>query len=151
MVCAAHEELELVQLNSFGCGLDAVTTDQVSEIVKSAGKVYTLLKIDEGANLGAARIRVRSLLAAMRDRGRQKTRNSSPERYSYNPVLLTHKQAQVHTLLCPQMAPIHWRFLKPALAPMGYDIKILTHLGSGAVEEGLRYVNNDASTPRWFP
>ena len=59
--------LNLIQLNSFGCGLDAVTTDQVQEILEGAGKIYTVLKIDEVSNLGAARIRVRSLLAAIND------------------------------------------------------------------------------------
>lgn len=60
-------ELELVQLNSFGCGLDAVTTDQVKEILASKGRIYTCLKIDEISNLGAARIRLRSLLAALEE------------------------------------------------------------------------------------
>ena len=59
-----HDKLEMIQLNSFGCGLDAVTTDQVSEILEASGKLYTLLKIDEVANLGAVRIRIRSLLSA---------------------------------------------------------------------------------------
>ncbi len=60
--------LDLIQLNSFGCGLDAVTTDQVNDILTRSGKIYTLLKIDEVNNLGAARIRVRSLIAAIRVR-----------------------------------------------------------------------------------
>ena len=59
-VVAKTKNLELVQLNSFGCGLDAVTTDQVEEIMDRSGKIYTVLKIDEGANLGAIRIRLRS-------------------------------------------------------------------------------------------
>ena len=63
----AASDLDLIQLNSFGCGLDALTTDQVQEILEQAGKVYTVLKIDEVSNLGAARIRVRSLLAALKD------------------------------------------------------------------------------------
>ena len=60
------DNLDLIQLNSFGCGLDAVTTDQVNEILSDSGKIYTCLKIDEVNNLGAARIRVRSLIAALR-------------------------------------------------------------------------------------
>ena len=63
-----RDDLDLIQLNSFGCGLDAVTTDQVQEILSDSGKIYTCLKIDEVNNLGAARIRVRSLLAAIRTR-----------------------------------------------------------------------------------
>ncbi|MDR2612910.1 MAG: acyl-CoA dehydratase activase-related protein [Deltaproteobacteria bacterium] len=146
-VAASREGLELVQLNSFGCGLDAVTTDQVAEIIRSAGKVYTLLKIDEGANLGAARIRVRSLLAAMRDRGRRSARNASPVPYSFAPARLTAREAPAYTLLCPQMSPLHWRFVGPALEPMGYRLEVLRELGPGAVEEGLRFVNNDACYP----
>ncbi|MDR1657346.1 MAG: acyl-CoA dehydratase activase-related protein [Deltaproteobacteria bacterium] len=147
MVCAQHEELELVQLNSFGCGLDAVTTDQVSEIIKSAGKVFTLIKIDEGANLGAARIRVRSLLAAIRERGRNRTSNSSSEVYRYQAKLPESGAEKKYTLLCPQMSPIHFKFLVPALAPLGYDIRLIEHLDREAVEEGLRFVNNDACFP----
>ena len=63
-----QNNLELIQLNSFGCGLDAVTTDGVSDILTKSGKIYTVLKIDEVNNLGAARIRIRSLLSAVRDR-----------------------------------------------------------------------------------
>ena len=65
------DELDLVQLNSFGCGLDAVTTDQVSDILTGSDKIYTVLKIDEVNNLGAARIRIRSLIAALRVRDRK--------------------------------------------------------------------------------
>ncbi|MDR2386064.1 MAG: acyl-CoA dehydratase activase-related protein [Deltaproteobacteria bacterium] len=147
VVCSTYEELELVQLNSFGCGLDAVTTDQVAEIIKEAGKVYTLLKIDEGANLGAARIRVRSLIAAVRERGRQKTKNSTPAVYEYKPVTMDLGKENEYVLLCPQMSPIHFRFLAPALSPMGYDIRLIQKLEREAVEEGLRYVNNDACFP----
>lgn len=66
-----QKDLELVQLNSFGCGVDAVTTDQVEEILESYGKMYTLIKIDEVNNLGAVRIRIRSLLASMKKREKE--------------------------------------------------------------------------------
>ena len=66
-VVTQRSDLDLIQLNSFGCGLDALTTDQVQEVLEAAGKVYTVLKIDEVSNLGAAKIRVRSLLAALKD------------------------------------------------------------------------------------
>ena len=68
---ATRSDLDLIQLNSFGCGLDAVTTDQVSDILTLQNKIYTVLKIDEVNNLGAARIRIRSLLAAVRERERK--------------------------------------------------------------------------------
>ncbi|MDO4395595.1 MAG: acyl-CoA dehydratase activase-related protein, partial [Clostridia bacterium] len=63
----SRDDVELIQLNSFGCGLDAVTTDQIEEICNANNKLYTVLKIDEGSNLGAAKIRVRSLKAAMEE------------------------------------------------------------------------------------
>ena len=69
---ASYPGLELVQLNSFGCGLDAITTDQVSEILSDKADVYTMLKIDEVSNLGAAKIRLRSLKAAVEERERNK-------------------------------------------------------------------------------
>lgn len=69
-------DLELVQLNSFGCGVDAITADQVQEILEGKGDVHTVLKIDEVSNLGAARIRLRSLSAAVNERaGRAQLRS----------------------------------------------------------------------------
>lgn len=74
---ASYPGLELVQLNSFGCGLDAITTDQVAEILADKADVYTLLKIDEVSNLGAAKIRLRSLKAAVEEREANKAREEA--------------------------------------------------------------------------
>ena len=63
-----RNDLDLIQLNSFGCGLDAVTTDETREILQAGGKLYTQLKIDEITNLGAVNIRLRSLFAALEER-----------------------------------------------------------------------------------
>lgn len=68
-----QKDMELVQLVSFGCGIDAVTTDEVRSILESCGKLYTQLKIDEITNLGAVKIRIRSLLSAVEEREREKT------------------------------------------------------------------------------
>lgn len=84
--------LELIQLNSFGCGLDAVTTDQVSEILEGSNKLYTVLKIDEVNNLGAVRIRIRSLLAAMSIR-REKGIYAHPQSAAYHRAAFTKKCA----------------------------------------------------------
>ena len=65
------ENTELIQLVSFGCGLDAITTDEMRDILRGCGKIYTQIKIDEVDNLGAIKIRIRSLLAAMEERERQ--------------------------------------------------------------------------------
>lgn len=67
-----QEDMNLVQLVSFGCGIDAITTDEVRSILESKGKLYTQLKIDEITNLGAAKIRLRSLIAALKNKREQK-------------------------------------------------------------------------------
>ncbi len=138
--------LDLIQLNSFGCGLDAVTTDQVHDILASAGKIYTVLKIDEVNNLGAARIRVRSLIAALRvrDRGHYQRKVVSS---AYNRVLFTKEMRRDYTILCPQMSPIHFELLEPAVRSLGYRVEILQNHDRSAVDVGLQYVNNDACYP----
>ncbi len=141
-----REDLDLIQLNSFGCGLDAVTTDQVYEILTGSGKIYTCLKIDEVNNLGAARIRVRSLLAALR------AREKNPEKRDLHPssiekVVFTEEMRKDYTILCPQMSPIHFNILEPAFNSEGYHLEILGNDNKDAVDVGLKYVNNDACYP----
>ena len=65
---AQNPDTELVQLVSFGCGVDAITTDEVRDILEDAGKFYTQIKIDEITNLGAVKIRLRSLLGALEEK-----------------------------------------------------------------------------------
>ena len=140
------ENLDLIQLNSFGCGLDAVTTDQVAEILNHSDKIYTSLKIDEVNNLGAARIRVRSLLAAIRVREQRKeARTIRPA--SIEKVLFTPEMRKDYTILCPQMSPIHFDILQPAIRSCGYHLEILPNDNKQAVDVGLKYVNNDACYP----
>ena len=62
---STQPDMELVQLVSFGCGVDAITTDEVRDILERNGKIYTQIKIDEISNLGAVTIRLRSLFAAI--------------------------------------------------------------------------------------
>lgn len=140
---AANDCLDIVQLNSFGCGLDAITTDQVQEIVGAAGKIYTVLKIDEVSNLGAARIRLRSLLAALQERRTPAQKGSAV----YKRRLFTRKMRENGTIVCPQMAPLQFQFLKQAFDPTGYDFKVLTEVTKDDIDIGLKYVNNDACYP----
>ena len=142
-----HDNLELIQLNSFGCGVDAVTTDQVEEILASFGKMYTLIKIDEVNNLGAVRIRIRSLLASMNKR--LSTANSSNENgdYGIHKKTFTKEMRKDYTILCPQMAPIHFELLETAMQSAGYNLVLLRDCTQKTVETGLKYVNNDACYP----
>jgi len=138
--------VDIIQLNSFGCGLDAVTTDQVNEIISSKGKIYTVLKIDEGNNLGAAKIRIRSLKAAMDER---KRKNYVPvqENVVYKNPVFTEEMRKKHTILAPQMSPIHFDLIETAARAAGYNIDVLPSMDMKAVDEGLKYVNNDACYP----
>ncbi|MCR4892987.1 MAG: 2-hydroxyacyl-CoA dehydratase [Lachnospiraceae bacterium] len=142
-----RDDLDLIQLNSFGCGLDAVTTDQVQEILSGSGKIYTCLKIDEVNNLGAARIRVRSLLAALKVKEmkheKREIHSSAFERVVYTEEM----QNEHYTILCPQMSPIHFDILESAFRSAGYNLAVLANDGREAVDVGLKYVNNDACYP----
>lgn len=143
---AKQSNLELIQLNSFGCGLDAVTTDQVEEILEEYKKIYTTIKIDEGNNLGAVRIRIRSLKAAMEERSKN---GINPECVGevQKKVLFTEEMKDTHTILCPQMSPIHFQFLEAAMNASGYNMVMLSDGDKKVVDEGLKYVNNDACYP----
>jgi predicted nucleotide-binding protein (sugar kinase/HSP70/actin superfamily) len=165
-----RKDLDLIQLNSFGCGLDAITTDQVQEILEPAGKVYTVLKIDEVSNLGAARIRVRSLLAALKDQEADKARmnppvvpttnaevslltpehNDQPKALStafYKAQYTEEMKAQRYTILAPQMAPIHFKLLGKVFDYGGYNLEMLPEVDRGAVDAGLKFANNDVCYP----
>ncbi len=142
-----RDDLELIQLNSFGCGLDAVTTDQVSEILENSNKLYTLLKIDEVNNLGAVRIRIRSLMAAIKMR-REENIKALPHPVLYHREEYTSQMnAQGYTILAPQMSPIHFDILEPVFKKHGYNAVILDNDNRSAIDTGLKYVNNDACYP----
>ena len=234
-VATQRKDLDLIQLNSFGCGLDALTTDQVQEILEAAGKVYTVLKIDEVSNLGAARIRVRSLLAALRDQAEEDAAAAQAEACpavaaaqatiaaaedavaATDAALADFEQRRVertgatlagaaqevadrmahtaragaepntteeqaastsvprvlkslekaaapstefprveftkemkeagYTILAPQMAPYHFELLVPIFQAYGYNVELLPSVDHGAVDAGLKYVNNDICYP----
>ena len=142
----SKNNLDLIQLNSFGCGLDAVTTDQVNDILTKSNKIYTVLKIDEVNNLGAARIRIRSLISAVKDREKKhvpvQVKDSAHHR-----VVFTEEMKGKYTILCPQMSPIHFDFVEEAFNVCGYNAVILNGDERKVVDFGLKYVNNDACYP----
>ena len=141
-----RDNLDLIQLNSFGCGLDAVTTDEVYEILDGSDKIYTCLKIDEVNNLGAARIRIRSLIAAIRAKKAQgQKRTVKPA--SIDKVSFTKEMRKDYTILCPQMSPFHFSLLQAAFNSCGYNLEVLPNDNKHAVDVGLKYVNNDACYP----
>ena len=140
---ASHPEINLIQLSSFGCGLDAITTNQVREIMEGHQRLYTMIKLDEVSNLGAARIRLRSLLAVL-------SRRHVP---NYQPLIMperprfTHDCKETHTILAPQMAPIHFNLISHVLNRYGYKVVIPETPKQDSINLGLQYVQNDMCYP----
>ncbi len=142
---SSQDNLQLIQLTSFGCGIDAVTSDQVAEILQARHKIYTLIKIDEGSNLGAIRIRIRSLKATLQ---REREAIDLSQTYQSTKALFTQTmKEEKYTILCPQMSPIHFQFVENAMRSEGYNFVVLPSVDKEAVEQGLKYVNNDACYP----
>ena len=142
-----QENLDFIQLNSFGCGLDAVTVDQAKDILNGSDKIFTVLKIDEVNNLGAARIRIRSLLAAIRVRA-EKNYKRTLRSESYKRTLFTKDmKKEGYTILCPQMSPLHFELIEPAIRSEGYNLVVLDNDNRSAIDTGLQYVNNDSCYP----
>lgn len=142
-----NNNLELIQLNSFGCGLDAVTTDQVQEILQSHEKIYTTLKIDEVSNLGTARIRVRSLKAAVKERIDNDFLPVEISPYTIERRIFTKKERKNHTVIFPQMSPTHFKLFEAVFRANGYNAVVLEQTTPEDVEAGLKSVNNDACYP----
>ena len=141
-VVSQYDNLELVNLNSFGCGLDAIVTDQADEILRKNNKLYTTIKIDEINNLGAAKIRIRSLIASMNKR----TNSKAYETYSYEKNMFKESERK-HTLLFPDMSSFHMPLFESIFRSEGYNAVYLKETDDETVETGLKYVNNDACYP----
>jgi len=142
---AGQSNLELVQLNSFGCGPDSIAAEQAQEILGKNGRIYTMIKIDEVSNLGAVKIRIRSLKAAMEAR-KDRVPQREPVIDVPKPVFTEEMRAR-HTILAPQMAPIHFELIQEATRSEGYNLEILPRVEKEDIEEGLKYVNNDSCYP----
>lgn len=139
-----HDHLTMIQLSSFGCGLDAITIGQVRDILDAHDRIYTMIKLDEVSNLGAARIRLRSLLAAMKQK---RGGHTAEAKISQPRPLFTEECRQGHTILAPQMAPIHFDLITFSLKKYGYKMLIPEMSKQEAIDLGLRYVNNDMCYP----
>ncbi len=145
MVAKEYDNIELVQLNSFGCGLDAITTDEVKDILKSGGKSYTALKIDEISNLGAVKIRIRSLIASINERKLSGKKLEVIDRLER--VEFTKSMAETHTIICPSISSFHMDIIQSALKSDNINVVTLTGIDKEAIQTGTKYVNNDSCYP----
>lgn len=146
-VVKKYPQLELLQLTSFGCGIDAITTDTVEEILAEDDQLYTWIKMDEVSNFGAARIRLRSLKAAMDERESGVASAKVKPLQKRHEEIFTKESKEGYTILAPQMLPTHFSLFEKAFQLHGYHMKVIKRVSNHDVEEGLRYVHNDACFP----
>ncbi|WP_286978282.1 acyl-CoA dehydratase activase-related protein [Aminobacterium sp. UBA5514] len=133
----AKEGLDLVHISSFGCGVDAVTGDELEAIVREAGCSYSLIKIDEIANLGAARIRLRSILEFNRPSPSQKH-----EIFFHEEQKISRKK-----IVMPWFSALYSPLLPSLLQGLGLEAEILSPQTQQSVDIGLEYVHNDMCYP----
>ena len=135
--------LEMLQITSFGCGLDAICADEVREILQNEGKMYSLIKMDEITNLGAVRIRLRSMLDAIRERAGAGKPKHRPDRSNDS----SPDKPGERTILIPWFSPLYSPAIPPVFASFGCRVELLTPQDRSSVDVGLRYVNNDMCYP----
>lgn len=141
-----QDNLELVQLNSFGCGPDSIAGDQAQEILSKNAKGFTMIKIDETSNLGAIRIRLRSLKATMESKINEPD-NLICSKRDTQVIPFSKDGYKNSTILAPQMAPIHFALIQEAFCSEGYHLEVLPKVDDKDIEIGLKYVNNDSCYP----
>ena len=135
---------QMVQLTSFGCGPDAISTDEVKEILRHGGKIHTLIKMDEIANLGAVKIRLRSMLDALKENN-GKIKTIEIDRKKTNRIFTGEDKKR--TLIAPYFSPFYSPLLPAAFRPLGYRVEVLPPQDKASVEWGLKTINNDMCYP----
>lgn len=160
LYAAAHwvcrqPDAQLVQLTSFGCGPDSISSDEVASILRRHGKISTLIKMDEISNLGAVRIRLRSLLEAMHERASLQqqrgweSKQAAQASQAQTPLVSRDYVAsdRRRTLITPYFSPFYSPLIAAAVRPLGYKIDVLPPQDKASVEYGLKSVNNDMCYP----
>ncbi|MDR1673565.1 MAG: acyl-CoA dehydratase activase-related protein [Bacteroidales bacterium] len=134
--------VQLVQINSFGCGPDAITINETREILRSRGKTYTLVRVDEITSTGSLRLRLRSMLESFALRG-----NSVSTQTERTQVAFFENKDRHRTILAPRFSHIYSRLLPPLFALAGYRFENLPEADRTSVETGLKYANNEICYP----
>ncbi len=142
-VARQPDNIQLVQLNSFGCGPDAVVIDEVREILRAGHKNHTLVKVDEISNSGSIRLRLRSMVASLTD-FKEREKSAVLKR---KPFLRFRNKDRKRTIWAPFFAEDYSSYLPPMFKVAGYDFKILPRPDRESVDIGLEYANNDICYP----
>lgn len=135
--------IQLVQLNSFGCGPDAVVIDEVMEILKTGRKNHTLIKVDEISSPGSVRLRLRSMVESLKLQKPRKGLEQIPRK----PFLRFLKKDKKRTIWAPYFSEDYSAYLPAIFKNAGYDFKILPKPDRASVDLGLRHASNDICYP----
>lgn len=137
-----HSRLEVVQLNSFGCGPDAIVCDEVKGLLEEKGKRPTVLRIDENSSPGSLRLRLRTMAETLSLRS-----GTRPEPVARRtpPVFLPEHRGR--TILVPELAPLLTPFLEHEISRLGHEIRVLPPSDDASLRLGLRHVNNEVCYP----
>ena len=140
-----EDNAQLVQIISFGCGPDTVSADEVKDILSSNGKIHTMIKMDEISNLGAVRIRLRSMLEAVKER-QDRTRQPQDTPCSEHRVA-NHDDVKKRTYIAPYFSPFYSPLVPAAFRSIGIKVDVLPPQDRDSIEFGLKNVNNDICYP----
>lgn len=133
----------MLQLTSFGCGLDALLADEAREIISDAGRVYSLIKMDEIINPGAVRIRLRALVEALGERTQEAPARLAEAKQSFT----SGREEKERTIIAPWFSSYYSPFIPAVFKQFGYTLELLPPQEKLSVETGLKYVNNDMCYP----
>ena len=142
-VAGQPDHIQMVQINSFGCGPDAVAIEENRQILEAGGKNHTLVKVDDISSTGSVRLRIRSMVESLIRQGghhrrRRKERRTTPH---------FEKKDRKRQIIAPFFADNYSGYLPPVFQTAGYQIEILPPPDRESVETGLRYAGNDICYP----
>jgi len=137
------DNIQFIQFNSFGCGPDALVTDEAKEILKSVRKNYTLIKIDEISSTGSVRLRLRSMVESLKLK--KATEKPSPIERKTTPIFTTKDKKR--TILAPYFADNYSPLIPAVFKLAGYNVINLPKPDRASVDLGLQHANNDICYP----
>jgi predicted CoA-substrate-specific enzyme activase len=140
---AEQDNIEVIQLNSFGCGPDALTVDEVKPLLNKYGKNPTLVKIDEITSPGSVKLRIRSLIESIKLRGEDYT----PHKIEREEMAVFEEIDRDRKILAPVFSPFYTDFLVSTFRNAGYDLEVLPMANRESIDRGLKYSNNDICYP----
>ena len=144
-VARQPDHIQLVQLNSFGCGPDAVALEENRQILEAGGKNLTLVKVDDISSTGSVRLRIRSMVESLMRQDRESRRGARHGARKTTPDF--EKKDRKRKIIAPFFADNYSGYLTPVFQTAGYDVEILPPPDRMSVETGLRYAGNDICYP----